>query len=84
MLRLFFLVIIRLLIVAIAVTAVLAIVRGIARALSGPAQGSSAKPSGHPQTDIPPKPQEEYKDVRDATFEELPDAKNGNPDKERE
>ena len=84
MLRLFFVSIIRLLVVAFAVYVVLAIVRGIARALSGPARGSSSKPSGRPQADIPPKPKEEYKDVRDATFEELPDAKNGNPDKERE
>ncbi len=84
MLRLFFVSIIRLLIVTFAVTVVLAIVRGIARALNGPARASSANPSGRPQTDIPPKPKEEYKDVRDATFEELPDAKNGRPDKDRE
>jgi flagellar biosynthesis/type III secretory pathway M-ring protein FliF/YscJ len=71
MLRVFFFSIIRVLLIALAVYFVITVIRGVVRALSGRAQSSSSKASGRPQSENPPKPTEEYKDVKDAKFVEL-------------
>jgi hypothetical protein len=75
MLRIFFFSIIRFLFAALVIYVVLSAVRAIVRALRGPAHDSSPRASGHPRPENPPKSKEEYKDVKDAKFEELPDKK---------
>lgn len=73
----------RILLAALLVYFVLAVIRGIVRALSGFARGSSSNPTGRPQSQNPLKPQEPYKDVKDATFVELPDQKDESRSEER-
>lgn len=71
MLRVLFFGLIRIIIIALVIYFVLTIIRGIIRALQGPSRRSTGT-RGHPQTENQPKSKEEYKDVKDAKFVELP------------
>jgi hypothetical protein len=75
MLRIFFFSIIRILLAALVIYFAVTVIRGVLRALGWRAQDSPSKASGRPQPENPPKPTEEYKDVEDAKFVELPDKK---------
>jgi flagellar basal body-associated protein FliL len=70
MIRLLIFSLIRFFIAALVIYFVLTFVKGILRVL----KGSSSRPFSHPaEPQAPPKPKENYKDVQDAKFVELPD-----------
>ena len=74
MIRLFIFSLVRFFIAAFAIYFVLSLVKGIMRVLRGSSRPSSR--SAHPETS--PKPKENYKDVQDAKFVELPDKQEEN------
>ena len=69
MIRLIIFSLIRFFIAAVVIYFVLTLIKGIMRVLKGLSRSSSR--SAQPET--PPKPKENYKDVQDAKFVELPD-----------
>jgi flagellar basal body-associated protein FliL len=69
MIRLLIFFLIRFLIAAVVFYFVLTLLKGMMRVF----KGSSRQSSGSAQPDTPPKPKENYKDVQDAKFVELPD-----------
>jgi len=70
MIRLFIFSLVRFFIAAVVIYFVLTFVKGILKVL----KGSSSRPfSQSAQPETPPKPKENYKDVQDAKFIELPD-----------
>jgi len=68
MIRLFLFVVVRFFIAVLALYVALTLLKKVVRFLQG---NSRPSPRG-PQQDAPPKVKEIYKDVRDATFRELP------------
>jgi hypothetical protein len=69
MIRLLIFSLIRFVVAAFAIYFVLTLVKGVLRVF----KGSSRPFSGSAQPETPPKPKENYKDVQDAKFVELPD-----------
>jgi hypothetical protein len=67
MIRLFLFTLIRLFLSVLAIYFVLMLVKGFLRGL----QGRSRQSSHFPQSQAPPKPKEDYQDVREARFTEL-------------
>jgi large-conductance mechanosensitive channel len=68
MIRLFIFVLIRFIITAFVIYVVLTFFMKVIRIL----QGRTRPSPRHPQQESPPKPKEDYKDVKDAKFTELP------------
>jgi large-conductance mechanosensitive channel len=68
MIRLFIFVFIRFILIAIAIYAALTLLKKVIQTL----QGRSQPTSHNSQQETHPKPKEDYKDVKDAKFVELP------------
>jgi hypothetical protein len=78
MIRLLIFSLVRFFITALVIYFVLTFVKGILKVF----KGSSSRPFSHSaQPETPPKPKEDYKDVQDAKFVEVPDKrKESKPD----
>lgn len=83
MLRILFFGVIRFIIIAFVIYFVLTVIRGIIRLFQGPSESSSFKKSTQPHSENPPQPKEEYKDVKDAKFVELPQKNTKSEDDEK-
>ena len=77
MIRLFLFVVVRFFIAALAVYVLLTLLRNVIRFL----QGNSRPSPRNQQQGVPPKAKETYKDVKDATFRELPNKQSEDQEK---
>jgi hypothetical protein len=73
MVRLLIFSLVRFFLFALIFYVVLTVLKGVLRALSGEGKSFTRRSRRYPQQENPPKTTEEYTDVKDAKFIELPD-----------